>query len=160
MPAPLVQSDDAKAAIILAVFKGLERGGPLGPVLEAVGVARRTFNEWCEERPEWSAGLARVREVWAEKLVEECPTVARDPEIDPKRARVIMDANLKVAALLCPKRFSQAALDRIVAPPEEENNSTPEQIAAALVRAFNVANRAQLPAPVDAEFSEVDPDDV
>ena len=158
MPAPLVASQEAKAAIISAVLKGLERGGPLGPILEGVGVARRTFNEWCAERPEWSAGLARARETWAEALVEECPRIAADENIDPKRARVMVDANLKVAAMLCPRRFSQAALTTASLVVDEDKPLSIEELAQRMVRGFTVANRAALPAPVDAEFTELDDD--
>lgn len=161
MAAPLVQDPEAKAAIISAVFKGLEKGGPIGPILETIGVSRSRFSEWCSERPEWTEGLARVREVWAEKLVEDCPTIAANEELDAKSRRVMVDTNLKVAALLAPKRFSQAALDRIVSPPEEETRMTPEELAQRMLRALTVANRGALPAPAeDAEFSEVDPDDL
>lgn len=151
---------EEREAIMSAIFKGLEGGGATGPVLEAVGISRTTFHRWCEERPEWAEAAARVREAWAEKLVEACPSIAADPEMDAKSRRVQVDTNLKVAALLAPKRFSQAALDRIVAPPEEETRMTPEELAQRMVRALNVANRAALPSPVDAEFSEVDPDDL
>lgn len=151
---------EEREAIMSAIFKGLEGGGAIGPVLEAVGISRTTFHRWCEERPEWAESAARVREAWAERLVEACPAVAADTEMDAKSRRVIVDTNLKVAALLAPKRFSQAALDRIVAPPEEETRMTPEELAQRMVRALNVANRAALPSPVDAEFSEVDPDDL
>lgn len=143
-----------------AIFNGLQHGGPTGPVLEMVGVSRSTFLRWCEARPEWAEAAARVRELWAERLVEECPVVAADEAKDPKSRRVIIDTHLKVAALLAPKRFSQAALDRIAAPPEEETRMTPEELARAMLGALSVANRAQLPAPIDAEYLEVDQDDL
>lgn len=149
-----------REAIMSAIFNGLQHGGPTGPVLEMVGVSRSTFLRWCEERPEWAETAARVRELWAERLVEECPKVAANEELDPKSRRVIVDTNLKVAALLAPKRFSQAALDRMVAPPEEETKMTPEDLARAMLGALSVANRAQLPAPVDGEFTEVLDDDL
>jgi hypothetical protein len=100
---------------------------------------------------------ARAQELYAEALVLECPSVARDKELDPKTKRVIVDTNLRVAALICPRRFSQAALDRAVAPPpEDETKRTPQEIAAAIRASLTVASRLELPAPVDAEFHEVD----
>jgi hypothetical protein len=127
-------------------------------VLAAVGITYSTWFRWRDETPQRAAMYARAQEGYAENLVLGCPVVAADPLIDPKARRVIVDTNLRVAALLCPQRFSQAALDRLTAPPEEEERVTPDQIVQALLNALNVGGRAALPAPVEGEWAEVDDD--
>lgn len=100
---------------------------------------------------------ARAR-TQAHALVEEALTVARDEDLDAKARRVIVDTNLKVAALYFPQRYSQAALDRLVAPEVVPEVLAPEQIAARIMRALEVASRGQLPAPAehieDADFDD------
>lgn len=147
-----------KEEVVEAIFKGLEGGAPVGPILTMLGISRHTWWDWTHDNPEWGERYARAQETWAERLVEDTIAVANDADMDPKSRRVIIDTHLRVAALMAPKRFSQAALDRIVAPPVDDAVRTPEEVALRLVRAMQVAGRiAALPAPdvVDGDFDEV-----
>lgn len=149
---------DTREAVVEAIFKGLEGGAPVGPILAMLGISRHTWWDWTHDNPEWGERYARAQETWAERLVEDCVDVAKDALLDPKSRRVIVDTNLRVAALMAPKRFSQTALDRLVAPPPEDVQRSPEEIALRMVRAMNVAGRiAALPSPdvVDGDFDEV-----
>lgn len=101
---------------------------------------------------------ARAQERYAEALVQSCPEIAvdKDNKWSAKDKRVIIDTNLKVAALLCPKRFSQGALDKALEPETPQTTRTAQEIAAELRRVYGVA-KTLLPAPpVDAEFTEVE----
>ena len=155
MAANLALSYDEKKAIASTICQLLREGKHTKDILGALGISWTTWHEWRAASPELAEMYARAQEGYAEHLVLECPAVAWDKALDPKSARVIVDTHLRVAALLCPQRFSQAALDRIAAPPEAEEKTTPEEIAATLLRAFTVASRGALPAPIEAEFSEV-----
>ena len=152
----MIYDEATKEAIVSRVLNGLERGGPLQPILDALGVSRHAFMDWCDARPEWRDAYARTRESWADMLVEQCPSVASNEDLDPKTRRVIVDTNLRVAALYAPKRYSQAALDRLVAPIEEREVLPPEQIAARIMRALEVSKRGALPAPADIEDADFD----
>ena len=154
----MTYDEATKEVIVSRVLNGLARGGALQPLLDSIGVWRASWVAWLDERPEWRDAYVRTRESWADMLVEECPAIAKDKELDPKTRRVIIDTNLRVAALYAPKRYSQAALDRIVAPPEELEQISPQEIARELMRAVEVAGRLQLPAPAD-DIEDADFDD-
>jgi len=149
-------SEAEKEAYVLGVFKALDGHVSVKEVMARFGLSACLFYDWVHERPEWELRLARARENQAHELVADALTVAKDKTLDPKERRVIVDTNLKVAALYFPQRYSQAALDRIVAPPEELEKITPAQIAEELIRAVQVAGRVALPAPADVEDAEFD----
>ena len=143
-----------KEAYVLGVFRGLDKRQSVAKTMRTFGLATCMFYDWVRERPEWELRLARTREYQAHELVAEALEAAHDEELDPKARRVIVDTNLKVAALYFPQRYSQAALDRLVAPELELDHVSPEEIATRIMRAIEINARLALPAPADVEDAD------
>ena len=159
MAAVLALPDAQIDAMFSTICDMVRAGKSITRVLPSFGISWATWCTWRDETPQRADAFARAQEGYAEHLVLECPLVANDEAIDPKRARVIVDANLRVAALLCPRRFSQAAVDRIAAPPPADTPSSPEEVAAVLWRALTLGKPAgALPEPVtlEGDFEVVD----
>lgn len=66
--------------------------------------AASTVYAWLGQYPEFSAQYARAREVQADMLADEIIEIA-DSDLDPNRARVMIDARKWLAGKLRPKKY-------------------------------------------------------
>ena len=66
--------------------------------------AASTVYSWLRQYPEFSQRYARAREVQADVLADEILEIA-DSDLDPNRARVMIDARKWLAGKLRPKKY-------------------------------------------------------
>jgi hypothetical protein len=150
---------DPEELIISSIINEVAKGSFLAPILRAMGISRDMWERWLHERPQLAREYARAQETWAEALVKEALVAAKDETKDAKSRRVIVDTNLRVAALLAPRRFSQAAVDRLAAPllDDEQIPQAAEELARRLIMAVNIGRpRLEHQDGEDAEEAEFD----
>jgi len=70
-----------------------------------IGVERANITHWAGENKEFAQQLARAREEAAFLLAESTVEIARDKDIDPKRARNIIQAQQWLAGKYNPNMF-------------------------------------------------------
>lgn len=119
--------------------------------------AASVFWDWVYSDPEASEKLARAREQGVEARLDEIEEIADDHEIDVKRARLMVDTRLKLAAMIAPRRYG-AKLD-LTSGGEKlpANQVTQTKVDALIALGVDKAIRhrqKQLPAPEEKEDGE------
>lgn len=89
------------------VIKAISEGGFLRGALKAVGLSQQLFHDFLSKERELAVRYARAQEIRADLLADEVVEIADNPDIDPIRARNMLEARRWRAKTLNPKVYGE-----------------------------------------------------
>jgi uncharacterized protein (DUF1778 family) len=130
---------------VMSVFDNIiDQNSSLRKALETQGISVSTFHRYVSEVPECGQAYLRASDIRAHNLVDEIIEIS-DTELDPQRARNMIDARKWVASKLMPQKYG----DRI-----DVNVTATVDLSAALSDAVKRAKFVVNEAPQQIEVNE------